>query len=113
MSRKVRWGVLGAAKIARQKVIPTMQQGERSEVVAIAPRNLENAKQRSASPTSRPYQLLDPAKAAWKVKTRFSVKLLPEPEAAAKKRIRVISWFLILWPPETPDVPIARLGTGL
>src|SRR5688500_4592198 len=36
---KVRWGVLGAARIATQKVIPAMQQGEWSEVVAIASRD--------------------------------------------------------------------------
>ena len=38
MSTKIRWGVLGAAKIAVTKVIPAMQQGEYSEVVAIASR---------------------------------------------------------------------------
>ena len=36
---KVRWGVLGVARIATQKVIPAMQQGEWSEVVAIASRD--------------------------------------------------------------------------
>ncbi len=35
---KVRWGVLGNAKIAREKVIPAMQKGEHSLVVAIASR---------------------------------------------------------------------------
>jgi predicted dehydrogenase len=43
MSRKVKWGVLGAAKIARTKVIPAMQAGQRSEVVAIASRDLDKA----------------------------------------------------------------------
>ena len=42
-SEKVRWGVLGAAKIAINQVIPAMQQGEWSEVVAIASRDLEKA----------------------------------------------------------------------
>jgi predicted dehydrogenase len=32
---KVRWGVLGNAKIAREKVIPAMQRGDFSQVVAI------------------------------------------------------------------------------
>jgi len=41
---KVRWGVLGAANIAVRKVIPAMQRGERSEVVAIASRNVEKAR---------------------------------------------------------------------
>ena len=35
---KVRWGVLGAALIAVQKVIPAMQHGEWSEISAIASR---------------------------------------------------------------------------
>ena len=43
MTRKVRWGVLGAAKIAVNQVIPAMQQGECSEVVAIASRKLDQA----------------------------------------------------------------------
>ena len=36
--RKVRWGVLGAAKIALEKVVPGMQKGELCDVVAIASR---------------------------------------------------------------------------
>jgi predicted dehydrogenase len=35
---RIRWGVLGAANIAVEKVIPAMQRGRRSEVVAIASR---------------------------------------------------------------------------
>jgi predicted dehydrogenase len=44
---KVRWGVLSTAKIGLEKVIPAMQQGEYSQVMAIASRNLEKA-QRAA-----------------------------------------------------------------
>ena len=44
---KVRWGVLGAANIAVRKVIPAMQRGERSEVIAIASRDA--AKSRAAA----------------------------------------------------------------
>src|SRR5215470_17413853 len=44
MSRKVRWGVLGVASIATRKVIPGMQKGARSEVAAIASRDLQKAK---------------------------------------------------------------------
>src|SRR5919112_4976652 len=40
----VRWGVLGAANIAVRKVIPAMQRGERTQVVAIASRNLDKAR---------------------------------------------------------------------
>ncbi|MGO8813766.1 MAG: Gfo/Idh/MocA family protein [Terriglobia bacterium] len=43
MPNKVRWGVLGAALIATQKVIPAMQRGEWSEVSAIASRDLRRA----------------------------------------------------------------------
>jgi predicted dehydrogenase len=45
MSRKVRWGVLGASNIAVKKVIPAMQQGNWSEVTAIASRDLGRAKE--------------------------------------------------------------------
>ena len=44
MNKKVRWGVIGAAKIAVEKVIPAMQQGEWSEIVAIASRDSEKAR---------------------------------------------------------------------
>jgi predicted dehydrogenase len=40
----VRWGILGAANIAVRKVIPAMQRGARSHVVAIASRTLEKAR---------------------------------------------------------------------
>jgi predicted dehydrogenase len=40
----VRWGVLGAANIALQKVIPAMQRGHSSRVVAIASRDLAKAR---------------------------------------------------------------------
>ena len=44
MVEPVRWGVLGAARIALDKVIPSMQEGELSRVVAIASRSGEKAK---------------------------------------------------------------------
>jgi predicted dehydrogenase len=40
---KVRWGVLGAAKIAVEKVIPAMQRDEWSEVVGVASRDAGTA----------------------------------------------------------------------
>ena len=43
MSAKIRWGILGVAKIAVEKVIPAMQQGEFSEVAAIASRDAARA----------------------------------------------------------------------
>lgn len=43
MSKKVRWGILGAANIAVKKVIPSMQAGEFCEITAIASRDLEKA----------------------------------------------------------------------
>jgi predicted dehydrogenase len=39
MERKLRWGVLGAARIATVKVIPGMQRGRFCEVVALASRD--------------------------------------------------------------------------
>ncbi len=45
---KVRWGVLGAAKIATEKVIPAMQRGEWSAVTAIASRDPEKARAAAA-----------------------------------------------------------------
>ena len=41
--KKVRWGVLGAARIGTNRVIPAMQNGEHSEMVAIASRDLGRA----------------------------------------------------------------------
>ena len=37
--RRLRWGILSTARIGRTKVIPAIQRGERSEVVAIASRD--------------------------------------------------------------------------
>ena len=37
---KIRWGVLGAAKIGREKVIPATQRSQFGVVTAIASRNL-------------------------------------------------------------------------
>jgi predicted dehydrogenase len=45
MNRKVRWGVLGAANIAVEKVIPAMQRGEWCEIAAIASRDADKAEQ--------------------------------------------------------------------
>ena len=41
--RKIRWGVLGAAKIATEKVIPAMMRGQFSTVTAIASRDRARA----------------------------------------------------------------------
>jgi predicted dehydrogenase len=43
--RKLRWGVLGAAKIAVQKVVPAIQRSERGEVASLASRDLERGRQ--------------------------------------------------------------------
>ena len=45
MKKKINWGVLSTAKIGREKVIPAMQKGTYSEVVAICSRNIEQATQ--------------------------------------------------------------------
>ncbi|HLJ18044.1 MAG TPA: Gfo/Idh/MocA family oxidoreductase [Bryobacteraceae bacterium] len=49
MNKKVRWGVLGVAAIAVKKVIPAMQKGEWSEIVAIASRDENKAKHAAAA----------------------------------------------------------------
>jgi predicted dehydrogenase len=41
---KIRWGVLGVARIATEKVIPAMQRGEMTEVAAIASRDERKAR---------------------------------------------------------------------
>ncbi|MBK9169445.1 MAG: Gfo/Idh/MocA family oxidoreductase [Bryobacterales bacterium] len=46
--KKVRWGILGVARIAVRKVIPAMQQGDWSEVAAIASRDAHKARDASA-----------------------------------------------------------------
>ncbi len=48
MSRKIRWGVLGVANIAVAQVIPAMQRGEYSEIVAIASRDERKAREAAA-----------------------------------------------------------------
>src|SRR5664279_3052114 len=45
MFKKLRWGVLSTANIGLRKVIPAMQQGEYSSVVAIASRSFVRAKE--------------------------------------------------------------------
>ena len=42
---RIRWGVLGAARIATRKVIPSMQRAPSCEIVAIASRDLARARQ--------------------------------------------------------------------
>ncbi len=44
MKKKISWGILGAAKIAINNVIPAMQAGEYCEISAIASRDLEKSK---------------------------------------------------------------------
>ncbi len=55
MQKKLRWGILSTAKIARTKVIPALFNSAHNEVVAIASRNLSSAKacaQELAIPTA-------------------------------------------------------------
>ena len=47
--QKVKWGVLGAAKIAVEKVIPAMQHGALTEIVAIASRDSGKASAAAAA----------------------------------------------------------------
>jgi predicted dehydrogenase len=45
---KIRWGVLGVAKIALEKIIPAIARGETGTVVAIASRSLDKAREAAA-----------------------------------------------------------------
>lgn len=45
MTKKIRWGVLSTAAIGVRKVLPAMQQGKYGEVVAIASRDGERARE--------------------------------------------------------------------
>jgi predicted dehydrogenase len=47
--RRIRWGVMGTAKIATTNVLPAMRRAERSEVVAIASRDPSRAREVAAS----------------------------------------------------------------
>ena len=46
---KIKWGILSSAKIGLKQVIPAIQQGELSEVIAISSRSLEKAKVAASS----------------------------------------------------------------
>jgi predicted dehydrogenase len=46
--KSVRWGVLGVAKIALEKVIPAIQAGHTGKVVAIASRSIDQARATAA-----------------------------------------------------------------
>jgi predicted dehydrogenase len=48
MTKKIRWGVLSTASIGLRKVLPAMQQGQYSEVVAIASRDGKKARATAA-----------------------------------------------------------------
>jgi predicted dehydrogenase len=48
VSKKVRWGILGTAKIAREHVIPAIKNGELTAVVAIASRDQQRAQDAAA-----------------------------------------------------------------
>lgn len=45
MESKIKWGILSTAKIAVQKVIPAMQQGEYTQIQAIASRSIDKARE--------------------------------------------------------------------
>lgn len=49
MAEKLRWGVLGAAKIAREKVIPALQKSQRNVVTTIASRDAARARETAAA----------------------------------------------------------------
>lgn len=48
MSQKVRWGILSTANIGRARVIPAIKESSNGEVVAVASRTMERARQFAA-----------------------------------------------------------------
>lgn len=48
MTRKIRWGILSTANIGLRRVVPAIQQSGNSEVIAVASRSLDKAKQFAA-----------------------------------------------------------------
>lgn len=42
--KKIRWGILSTASIARQRFVPAILKSEKSEIVAVASRKIENAR---------------------------------------------------------------------
>ena len=48
MSKKIRWGILSTAAIGMKKVIPAMQRGQHTAMVAIASRGLASAREAAA-----------------------------------------------------------------
>ena len=46
---RLRWGVLGTARVARQRFVPAVRAGNESEVLAIASRNAERARTMAAA----------------------------------------------------------------
>src|ERR1700690_1864157 len=47
-AKRIRWGVLGVAKIALDKIIPAIQAGQTGRVVAIASRSIDKARAAAA-----------------------------------------------------------------
>ena len=71
--QKVRWGVLGAARIATVKVIPAMQKGEFCEIAAIASRDRARAEEtfNQALELGR-----DQSSLSWQLRTTLSLARL-------------------------------------
>ena len=45
MTQKIRWGILGTAKIAIREVIPAMKAGKLCSIEAVASRSIESARE--------------------------------------------------------------------
>ena len=73
--KKVRWGVLGVAKIAVTRVIPAMQAGECSEVVGIASRDRAQRRSGGAANSAFPKPTA-PTRRCWRTRrsTRSTIR---------------------------------------
>lgn len=53
--KKLRWGIIGAANIAKKQVIPAIQQTNDGEIIAIASRSEKKHSNSQATSTSQTY----------------------------------------------------------
>ena len=96
--RKIRWGVLGVAKIAVEKVIPAMQGAEYSEVVAIASRSPQKAKDAAGRlGLAKGYGSYDELLADGDIDAVYNppeTRLIREAREAGCKTVSGITWFV-------------------
>ena len=71
MNEKVSWGVLGVADIAVKRVIPAMQLGESTQIVAIASRDLKRAQQAAEQRPQASARLTALMRISWLIRKKW------------------------------------------